>query len=133
MKENKKNGNNKEKKCILFVDDEELMVLSSRRYLEGMGYRVVGHTDALEALEDFRAEPQRFDVVITDQSMPQMRGMELAQKLHQIRANIPIILFTGYSDEINEETLSEAGISEYLLKPVLPQKLVRVLEEHLAL
>jgi CheY-like chemotaxis protein len=102
---------------VLFIDDEEILVESARPMLERLGYSVTTTTDALEALEEFRAHPEAFDLVITDQTMPQLTGEKLAQELLRVRPDIPIILCTGYSEMIQEENAKALGIQEFLLKP----------------
>ncbi|MBF0497728.1 MAG: PAS domain S-box protein [Deltaproteobacteria bacterium] len=118
---------------ILFVDDEELLVELGQQVLEGLGYEVVGKSSSTEALETFRAQPDRFDLVITDMTMPRLTGRQLAQELMTIRPNIPIILCTGYSDLIDGKQAKEAGIREFVMKPYAAGKLAKaiyqVLEE----
>ena len=118
---------------ILVVDDEAPIVQIIERLLQRMGYDVVGATSSLEALELFRAAPERFDVVLTDQTMPQMTGDRLALALRRIRADIPIVLCTGYSQGINAERAQALGIDAFCMKPVgahdLAQTLERVLQK----
>ena len=103
---------------ILFVDDEASLVEIAKHMLERLGYQVVGKTDSVEALELFRSEPDRFDLVITDMAMPQMPGDRLVQELNKIRSGIPIILCTGHSDRIDEDRAQELGIMSYTMKPL---------------
>ena len=103
---------------ILLVDDEEWVLTTVQLMLERLGYRVTGLTSSLEALEAFRAQPQQFDLVITDITMPDMTGEVLARQLNAIRPNISIILFTGYSERISKEKAEEIGIAAYIMKPV---------------
>ncbi len=105
------------KERILFVDDEELLATMGGRILENLGYAVTVVVRSNDALDTFKANPQAFDVVITDQSMPEMSGVELSMQLLKIRPDIPIILFTGYSKKINEEEAIRMGIKKYLTKP----------------
>ncbi|MBF0549758.1 MAG: PAS domain S-box protein [Deltaproteobacteria bacterium] len=118
---------------ILFVDDEELLVDLGQEVLESLGYEVVGKSSSTEALEAFRAQPDRFDLVITDMTMPRLTGSQLAQELMTIRPNIPIILCTGYSELIDGKQAKEAGIREFVMKPYaagnLAKTIYRVLEE----
>lgn len=104
---------------ILFVDDEPMVAEQARLGLASLGYEVTSRTSSVEALEVFRAAPGRFDVVITDQTMPDLTGLELARQLAVIRPGIPVILCTGFSELVNETTAEEAGIRECLNKPVL--------------
>ena len=102
---------------ILFVDDEETLAELGRETLESLGYTVLATTDSREALETFRADPHRFDLVITDMTMPSLRGEELARELLAIRPGMPIILCTGFSELIDETRAREMGISEFVMKP----------------
>ena len=106
------------KERILLVDDEEIQVRSVQNMLERLGYRVIGKTDAREALEVFRAQPDAFDLVITDQTMPHLTGEKLAQELLVIRPDLPIILSTGFSEVIHEEEAKALGIREFAMKPL---------------
>jgi len=103
---------------ILFVDDEEALVEIGRGILERLGYRVVAKTSGLEALEVFKTKPDGFDLVITDQTMPKLSGFELAAELKKIRPDLPVILCTGYSDQVSPERLETAGIEELIMKPI---------------
>jgi CheY-like chemotaxis protein len=104
---------------ILLVDDEDQIVRMVQETLKGLGYHVTPRTSSIEALEAFRAQPDKFDLVITDMTMPNMTGAELAPKLLDIRPDIPIILCTGFSEVINEEKAKAMGIREYILKPIV--------------
>jgi len=104
---------------ILFVDDEEPLVRMGQQMLERLGYHVSARTSSMEALEAFRAQPDRFDLVITDQTMPNMTGVQLARELMRIRPDIPIILITGFSEIVPPEKAKKMGIREYLMKPVV--------------
>ncbi|MBF0111219.1 MAG: PAS domain S-box protein, partial [Desulfamplus sp.] len=108
---------------ILLVDDDELIVEMTSEMLDRLGYRVESKFDPNEALKLFEANPEAFDLIITDMTMPQMTGAKLAEKISQIRADVPIILCSGYSSLINEDKAIEAGISAYMMKPVSMQDL----------
>ena len=108
---------------ILLVDDEEAIANMLRSMLERLGYQVHLITNSLEALEVFRAQPDAFDLVITDQTMPKLTGGELAKELLAVRADIPIILCTGFSASLTEELAKNLGIREYIMKPVIFQEL----------
>ncbi len=103
---------------ILFVDDEISLAKIGKRMLERLGYQVISKTNPLDALEVFKADPQQFDLVITDITMPQMTGNALTKEMIRIRPGIPIILYTGYSDEIDEKRAAAAGIRAYIMKPM---------------
>ncbi len=103
---------------ILFIDDEEILVEIGKEILGRLGYQVTGSTDSLKALNTFLKQPDQFDLVITDQTMPGMTGAELATKMMQVRPDLPIILCTGYSTIISEEQAKAMGIKEFVLKPL---------------
>ncbi len=103
---------------ILFVDDEKLLVLLNKRRLEKLGYQVDTLTDSREALTLFQRNPQRYDLVITDMTMPEMTGDIMAQEMKKMRPDLPVILCTGYSHRITEEKAGEYGFSKFLHKPV---------------
>jgi len=109
------------------VDDEEQIVHIVRLLLESLGYHVTARSSSVEALEAFHTQPERFDLVITDQTMPNMTGTELAQKLMGIRSDIPIILFTGFSEVITEEKAKSIGIREYVMKPIVKIEIARTI------
>ncbi len=117
---------------ILFADDEPDLVRIWTATLEAQGYRVTGCRDGREALEAFRAEPDAFDLVVTDQTMPQMSGEILAQELRRLRPDLPIILCTGFSHVITEETAGTRGIRTFLMKPVARVDLCRTIQRLLA-
>lgn len=105
------------KERILFVDDEETIVDIGQAILKSLGYEVVTSTSSLVALETFKAEPGIFDLVITDQTMPKMTGVELAKSCMRIRPDIPMILCSGYSQTITAEEARMMGIREFIMKP----------------
>jgi PAS domain S-box-containing protein len=102
---------------ILLVDDEEPLANAVKQLLEYLGYEVKVATSSAEALLAFRRQPEDFDLVITDYTMPKMTGTDLAEQILQIRPGIPIILCTGFSERINEEGAKKAGICAFLMKP----------------
>ncbi len=106
------------KERILFVDDEEILAEMGKHMLERLGYHVTVRKSSLEALKTFQNQPDQFDVVITDQTMPGMTGVDLARRMLQIRPDIPVILCTGYSTLISEEKAKSMGIREFALKPL---------------
>ncbi|MBI5591789.1 MAG: PAS domain S-box protein [Deltaproteobacteria bacterium] len=103
---------------ILFVDDEKTLVELVQQILEFLGYEVIARTSAMEALELFRSQPDQFDLVITDYTMPHMTGLALAKEILNIRPDEPIILCTGYNEMITEENARSTGIREFIMKPV---------------
>jgi PAS domain S-box-containing protein len=102
---------------ILFIDDEPDLVNVGRNLLEALGYQVTVKTSSVEALELFKSDPGRFDLVVTDMTMPEMMGDKLAQGMMKIRPDIPVILYTGFSEYITEERVKSIGIREFFLKP----------------
>ena len=121
---------------ILFVDDEEHVIKMGKRMLEQFGYHVTTHTSSIEALEAFRDTPDKFDIVITDMTMPDMTGDELSLELIKIRPDIPILLCTGFSENTSEEKALSLGIKGFIFKPVVmkdfAQKIREVLDENRA-
>ncbi len=119
---------------ILFVDDEEMLAELGTRILRRQGYQVTVKTSSNDALETFKSDPGSFDLVITDQSMPNMSGSELSAELLNVRPDIPIILCTGYSKKISAEKTREIGIKEFCTKPldrkILTQITRKVLDEN---
>ncbi|MBN1848879.1 MAG: PAS domain S-box protein [Deltaproteobacteria bacterium] len=116
---------------ILFVDDEKDIVATIPPLLERLGYTVIARTNSLEALEAFRREPGAFDLVVTDQTMPNMTGDKLAEEIRKLHAHIPIILCTGFSETTNEQKSKESGINAYVLKPFDKTEIARVVREML--
>lgn len=106
---------------ILLVDDEPTIVAMLTRGLQSMGYKVEGHTDSTQALSAFTAAPESYDILLTDQTMPRLTGLELARSTMQLRPNFPVILATGFSDTVNEQIAQEAGVRQFLLKPASPK------------
>jgi len=103
---------------ILVVDDEEIIIQFTKEILEDLGYSIEIARDGLEALAIFKKDPERFKLMITDMTMPKMVGTELSQEVLKIRADLPIILCTGHSDQVNEKIAQEVGIRDYCMKPL---------------
>jgi CheY-like chemotaxis protein len=97
--------------------------------LEILGYKVTARTSSIEALEVFRGEAEKFDLVITDQTMPHMTGMELAGELLRVRPGIPILLCTGFSESVTEEKVKASGIRRFLLKPLIMRELATTIRQ----
>jgi CheY-like chemotaxis protein len=114
---------------ILFVDDEEVIVDIGEKTLGQLGYDVVTKTSSLEALELFRADPGRFDLVITDMTMPKMTGDQLARELMKIRPDIPIILCTGFSPKISGKRAKEIGIKAFAMKPLVRRDMANIVRK----
>lgn len=105
--------------CILFVDDEQTLIELGRDLLGRLGYRVETRASALDALEAFRGDPTRFDLVISDMTMPKMTGDEMSRHMRVIRPDVPIILCSGFSERLHTRALEAIGINAVLMKPIL--------------
>ena len=116
---------------ILFVDDEEVLVDMVQNILERLGYQVSVRTNGIDALATFRDNPDRFDLIITDQTMPGMTGTELAQRILTLKPEMPIILCTGYSTLISEEEAKAHGIREFAMKPLTKMDLALLIRQAL--
>jgi PAS domain S-box-containing protein len=116
---------------ILLVDDERAIIQMGRQMLSKLGYKVTAYQDPLEALERFRQEPRAFDLVITDLTMPKLKGTELAEEMLRIAPDLPLILCTGYGDQITSEQIAQIGIRELLLKPILRESLAVTIRQAL--
>ncbi len=118
---------------ILLVDDEATLADMAGEMLEKLGYKVRVHSSSKDALQEFRKEPQQYDLLITDQTMPDISGMDLAIQVLGIRPEFPVILYTGYSAAIDEEEAKNIGIREFLMKPlsmnILAEAVRRTLDE----
>jgi signal transduction histidine kinase/CheY-like chemotaxis protein len=111
------------REVILLVDDEEMMVDVTGRILNRLGFDVVGKTSSLDALEAFQKEPDKFDLVLTDQVMPNMTGTQLAEELISIRSDIPIILCSGFPENVSPDQLEKIGIREFIAKPITKEEI----------
>jgi len=117
------------KETILFVDDEPTLVTMTKQMLDLLGYHAVTRTSSIEAFELFRHDPYRFDLVITDMTMPNMTGEKLAGKILEIRPEIPIILCTGYSEHITEQRAKTMGIRAFVMKPMVMRDLANKIRD----
>jgi CheY-like chemotaxis protein len=120
---------------ILFVDDEHDLTAMASQMLMGLGYHVTARTGAREALALFRSDPSRFDLVISDQTMPEMTGLDLAGEILTLRADMPIIMCTGYSPLVDSDTARAVGIKALAMKPLTKKEIAatirKVLDERL--
>jgi PAS domain S-box-containing protein len=114
---------------ILFVDDEVSITKIGKKILTSFGYQVTVRNSSVGALELFRIKPNDFDLVITDMTMPNMTGDDLAVELIKIRRDIPIILCTGYSKKIIDKTASEIGIKAFAYKPIVKADLAKTIRK----
>ena len=117
------------KEHILLIDDEGILLEMSTIMLERLGYTVSPHRHSFEALAEFNKQPELYDLVITDQTMPNMTGRDLALKMLQIRPELPIILCTGYSSLITEEEAKSAGIKGFAMKPLAKTEIATLIRE----
>jgi CheY-like chemotaxis protein len=102
---------------ILFVDDDRDFYLAGQRMLAVLGYEVVAHSSSRRALEEFKSQPRRFDLIICDQTMPGLTGLELAAACLSLRPNVPFILVTGFSETVTPGKVQDLGIEEVVTKP----------------
>jgi PAS domain S-box-containing protein len=116
---------------ILFVDDEQMLVDIGKQALERLGYAVVSRTSPIEALELFKAKPDHFDLVITDQTMPGMSGDSLAKAIMSLRPGFPVIVCTGYSQTLDPARAKTIGIRALVMKPILIQDLATAVKKAL--
>jgi PAS domain S-box-containing protein len=116
---------------ILFVDDEPIVVDVTKKILEQLGYQVTDFASSKEALFLFKEHPDLFDLVITDQTMPGISGEQLSKELLAIRADIPIIMCTGYSLDIDAEKAKNIGIKDYVMKPIDKKNLATIVRKAL--
>ncbi|MCF8077369.1 MAG: PAS domain S-box protein [Desulfotignum sp.] len=115
---------------VLVVDDEVSIAKMLQRILESLGYRVFARTSSLEALEAFRQSPDKFDLVITDMTMPKMTGDRLAGEIKAIRSDIPVILCTGFSEQIHGKG-DDLNIDRFLMKPIDKAKMATTIRQAL--
>ena len=114
---------------ILLVDDESAIAHAITGLLQAYGYEVMTHLKSTKALETFRASPSAFDLVITDQTMPEMTGERLIAELRRCRPDIPVILCTGFSHVINETKAADLGIDAFLMKPIEGRQLAATIQQ----
>jgi len=114
---------------ILFVDDEKGAVDAIQSMLKNLGYKVTARTSSIEALEAFRNKSDTFDLVITDMTMPNMTGRDLAKEMMSIRSDIPIILCTGFSEQIDEKKAKEMGIKAFIMKPIVMREIANTIRK----
>jgi len=114
---------------VLVVDDEEFFLDILREHLEGVGYRVTANRSSLKILEIFKLEPKGFDLVITDQAMPEMTGVQLVTEMRKLNRDVPVILCTGYSESVSEQTIKHYRINKFLMKPITRRDLAEAVHD----
>jgi len=117
------------KESILIIDDETVLIDLLNVMLQSLGYTVTSYTDSNEALNAFKADPNRFDLIITDQTMPGISGLELSKEIFKIRNSIPVILCSGFSRQVDEKIAIDAGIKAFIAKPVRKRELAFKIRE----
>ena len=115
------------KERVFFIDDEPALVELGKKMLEPLGYTIHTETGSIDALETFRSQPDRFDIIITDLTMPGMTGLELAREIMKIKPDTPVILCTGFSDQVTAETADKIGIKKVLLKPFIAREMTEAI------
>ncbi len=113
----------------MFIDDEESLREISKTFLEKFGYKVSLFENGADAFSEFEKDPHQFDLAITDMTMPGITGYELAMKFLKIRPDFPILLCTGYSENISESKAIQAGIRKFIRKPIANIALSQIIRE----
>lgn len=116
---------------VLFVDDEKFLVDIGIEMLNDLGYKVEGRTSSHDALEAFRANPDKYDIVITDMTMPEMTGDKLAMEIKKIRSDIPIIICSGFSREMTQDKAQRIGVRSFLNKPITMEEMAHTIRKEL--
>jgi len=116
---------------VLFVDDEKFLVDIGIEMLNDLGYKVEGRTSSYDALEAFRANPDKYDIVITDMTMPEMAGDKLAMEIKKIRSDIPIIICSGFSKVMTQEKAQRIGVKSLLNKPITMEEMAHAIRKEL--
>ncbi len=114
---------------ILFVDDETALADLGGKILQNLGYEVTVRTSSIEALEAFKAQPDKFDLLLTDMTMPNMTGNDLAQEILRLRPEFPIILCSGYSEMVTEDKAKQTGIKAFVMKPLVMREIAEAIRQ----
>lgn len=117
---------------IMIVDDEETLAEVNGEMLKMLGYSVETNTDSRTALENFKKSPDNYSLIITDMTMPGINGLDLSREILKVKPEMPIILCTGFSDQITRESAISTGICEFLNKPVTLKNLSSIVEKILS-
>ena len=114
---------------ILAVDDEERALSIIKVVLERLGYKVSAMTSSLKALELFKEDPQRYDLLLTDLILPQMSGDKLVLEIIEIRPDMPVIIISGFTDMIDNDKFKQISSKAFMPKPFQPQELVKTVRQ----
>jgi len=114
---------------VLFIDDEEGLAAIGQEILTRLGYKVKSKTSSTEALAMLRIDPSQFDLVITDQTMPDITGIELAKEVLALRPDMPVILCTGFSHIVDEGSARAAGIKAFVMKPLTRREIAKTIRK----
>ena len=112
---------------ILLVDDEVMIVDVMNQFLSQLGYQTTAMTDSPAALETFRSQPEQYDLVITDMTMPKLTGIQLTRAIREVRNDIAVIICTGFSEQISIERSKELGIQAFIMKPVVMGEMAKTI------
>jgi len=116
---------------ILIVDDEEAIVKLMKDMLERLGYKITKCINSVEALQIFKTNLDFFDLIITDMTMPNMTGSQLAKEIKKLKPNIPIIICTGFSEQINEKKCKSIGLQGFVMKPIIKREIAKIIRKAL--
>jgi len=116
---------------VLLIDDEKALTETGQKLLQALGYHVTVRNSSVEALKLFTDDPFGFDIIVTDQTMPGMTGLELAKVCVAVRKDIPVVLATGFSHMVNATAASESGIRAFVMKPLTKGELARTVRKAL--
>jgi len=114
---------------VMFIDDEDLLCSLAQSMLTSLGYKVTTFNDSLKALKSFRQFPDQYDLIITDQTMPALTGIELVKEILSIRPGLPIILCTGFSKSVDKTQCEKAGVKSFCLKPLRKKEIAVKMRE----
>jgi CheY-like chemotaxis protein len=113
------------------VDDEDAIVRMVQQMLSRLGYQTTVRTSSIEALAAFKADPYGFDLLLTDMTMPNMTGLQLAAMVKSIRPDLPVVVCTGFSEQLDDAKCAALGISMYLMKPVAKRAVAEAIRKAL--
>jgi CheY-like chemotaxis protein len=115
--------------AILYIDDEKMVVDVNKELLELLGYRVFAETDPVKAIEKFKEGRDAFDLVIADKTMPRFTGFDVVREIRSIRADIPVVLCSGFQEKVDLEKLTALGINQLIIKPIRMSVLAKAIRD----